>query len=83
MLDYLWVGIGGALGSVAQFWISGLVAQRYGPTFSCATSLSLQTLAWANGSEWFYTTVKVALSVLLLHPALWIGSFAVSVMNKL
>ncbi len=29
MLAYLWVALGGALGSVARFWISGLVAERY------------------------------------------------------
>ena len=28
-MSYLWVAIGGALGSVARFWISGLVAERY------------------------------------------------------
>jgi CrcB protein len=27
MLAYLWVAIGGALGSVGRFWISGLVAE--------------------------------------------------------
>ncbi len=26
MLNYLWVSLGGAIGSVARFWISGLVA---------------------------------------------------------
>src|SRR5882724_2239035 len=29
MLAYLWIAIGGALGSVARFWISGLVAEKY------------------------------------------------------
>lgn len=33
MLAYLWVAIGGALGSVARFWISGLVAERYAHAF--------------------------------------------------
>jgi CrcB protein len=37
MLSYLWVSVGGALGSAARFWISGLVAQRYGPTFPLGT----------------------------------------------
>ncbi len=33
MLTYLWVALGGALGSVARFWISGLVAERMGKVF--------------------------------------------------
>ena len=30
MRSYHWVSIGGAIGSAARFWISGIVAQRYG-----------------------------------------------------
>lgn len=37
MLSYLWVSIGGAIGSAARFWISGVVAQRYGQTFPYGT----------------------------------------------
>ncbi len=37
MLSYLWVGIGGALGSVARFWASGLVARHLGETFPWGT----------------------------------------------
>ncbi len=37
MLSYLWVSIGGAIGSVARFWISGAVAERYGQTFPWGT----------------------------------------------
>jgi fluoride exporter len=37
MLGYLWVSIGGAIGSAARFWISGLVAERYGQTFPYGT----------------------------------------------
>lgn len=37
MLAYLWVAIGGALGSVMRFWLSGLVATRYGETFPWGT----------------------------------------------
>jgi len=36
MLSYLWVGIGGALGSIARFWLSGLIAERY-PVFPVNT----------------------------------------------
>jgi CrcB protein len=37
MLSYIWVSVGGAIGSAARFWISGLVAQRYGQTFPFGT----------------------------------------------
>jgi CrcB protein len=37
MLAYLWVAIGGALGSVGRFWLSGLVAERFGETFPWGT----------------------------------------------
>jgi CrcB protein len=39
MLAYLWIAIGGALGSVSRFWISGMVAERVGETFPWGTVL--------------------------------------------
>lgn len=39
MLAYLWVAIGGALGSVARFWFSGLIARQFGETFPWGTLL--------------------------------------------
>ncbi len=37
MLSYIWVSLGGAIGSAARFWVSGFVAQRYGQTFPHGT----------------------------------------------
>ncbi len=37
MLAYLWVAIGGAFGSVSRFWLSGLIATRFGETFPLGT----------------------------------------------
>ena len=37
MFSYIWISIGGAIGSVGRFWISGLVAQRFGQTFPYGT----------------------------------------------
>jgi len=37
MLAYLWVAIGGALGSVARFGLNGLVSARFGETFPWGT----------------------------------------------
>ena len=33
MLSYIWVMVGGALGTGARFWVSGFVAQRIGEFF--------------------------------------------------
>ena len=34
---YLWVAIGGALGSVGRCWLSGFIADRFGSTFPWGT----------------------------------------------
>ena len=39
MFEYLSIALGGALGSVARYWVSGVVAQRYGETFPLGTLL--------------------------------------------
>ena len=36
-IAYLWVALGGALGSVSRFWLSGFVAARFGETFPFGT----------------------------------------------
>jgi CrcB protein len=36
-MAYLWIAIGGALGSVARFWFSGIVARHFGETFPWGT----------------------------------------------
>lgn len=37
MLNYIWISLGGAIGTAARFWFSGVVAQRYGQTFPYGT----------------------------------------------
>ena len=37
MLNYLSIMLGGALGTGARFWLSGLVASRYGEVFPLGT----------------------------------------------
>ena len=37
MVSYFVVAIGGALGSVARFWASGAIAERFGETFPFGT----------------------------------------------
>jgi CrcB protein len=58
MWSYIWVAIGGALGSVARFWASGFVARQFGETFPWGTlivnltgSLVIGFFATATGPE--------------------------------
>jgi fluoride exporter len=37
MSAYLWVALGGALGSTARYWLSGVVANRFGESFPWGT----------------------------------------------
>ena len=37
MRMYFWIGLGSALGGMARYWLSGLIAGRYGDTFPWGT----------------------------------------------
>src|ERR1700731_4552746 len=39
MESYIWVAIGGALGTVGRYWLSGVVARLVGETFPWGTLL--------------------------------------------
>ena len=39
MQNYLWIALGGALGSMARFWAAGVVARQLGETFPWGTLL--------------------------------------------
>lgn len=128
MISYFWVTLGGAIGSAARFWISGLVASQYGATFPLGTlvvnvtgsfvigllaaladpagrflatpafreffmigicggyttfsSFSLQTLALAQEGEWLRAGLNAVASFALCLFAVWLGAFAVSMLNK-
>jgi CrcB protein len=36
-IAYLWVALGGALGSAGRFWLNGLVSDKFGATFPWGT----------------------------------------------
>jgi len=36
-LAYLWIALGGALGSVGRFWLNGIVSRHFGETFPWGT----------------------------------------------
>ena len=37
MLSYIWIALGGALGTTARYWLSGVVARSVGETFPWGT----------------------------------------------
>ena len=49
MLAYLWVAIGGALGSVGRFWLNGFISGRFGESFPMGTLIINVTGSFAIG----------------------------------
>jgi fluoride exporter len=49
MLIYFWIMFGGALGTGARFWASGLVAERFGEVFPLGTLVVNVTGSFAIG----------------------------------
>jgi CrcB protein len=39
VVEYFWIAVGGALGSVGRYWFSGFIAERFGETFPWGTIL--------------------------------------------
>ena len=66
MRDYLWIALGGALGSVSRFWVSGLVAQRLGEGFPLGTLLVNVTGCLAIG---FFSGLTDPQSGFSVHPS--------------
>jgi CrcB protein len=54
MVLYLWVAIGGALGSVGRFWLNGIVSRHFGETFPWGTMLINITGSFLIG---FFATI--------------------------
>src|SRR3990172_3692938 len=54
MFAYLWIALGGALGSVSRFWFSGVVARQFGETFPWGALLVNVTGSFAIG---FFATL--------------------------
>lgn len=55
MTTYFWIGLGSGLGGMARYWLSGLVAQRFGEVFPGGT-------LFVNVSGSFLIGVAAALS---------------------
>jgi fluoride exporter len=48
-MEYLWIALGSALGGVARYWLSGVVAQRFGEAFPVGTLIVNVTGSFAIG----------------------------------
>ena len=56
MILYVLIGLGGAIGSVARFWLSGLVANQFGSTFPWGTLVINVTGSFVIG--FFFTLTE-------------------------
>ncbi len=65
MLTYFWIMLGGALGTGARFWASGLVAERMGETFPLGTLFVNVTGSFIIG---FFATMTDPTGSLLVSP---------------
>jgi CrcB protein len=65
MLNYLWVMLGGALGTGARFWLSGFVASRFGELFPLGTLVINVTGSFAIG---FFAAFSDPQSPFLIAP---------------
>jgi CrcB protein len=64
---YLWVAIGSAVGGVARFWLSGLIAaSKWGGTFPLGTLVINVTGSFVIG---FFSTITDTEGRLLVSPA--------------
>ena len=80
MLDYVWVAVGGALGSPPwfrqQFFMLGICGGY--TTFS---SFSLQTLNLVEDGQWLYAGANVIISVVSCLVAVWLGHLLATAIN--
>ena len=66
MLEYLLIALGGALGSVARYWVSGFVAQRVGEVFPFGTLIVNVSGSLLIG---FFATLTAPDGRFLVNPA--------------
>jgi fluoride exporter len=37
IMTYLWLGLGGAIGTISRFWLNGVISRQFGETFPFGT----------------------------------------------
>src|SRR5487761_2176409 len=64
-MTYLWVALGGAIGTTGRYWLSGLVARSIGETFPWGTLIINVTGSFAIG---FFSTLTSSEGRFLVGP---------------
>jgi len=62
---YLWIGLGGAMGTVGRYWLSSAVAAWFGELFPWGTLIINASGSFAIG---FFATLTDSQGVLLVRP---------------
>jgi len=62
---YLWIGLGGAIGTVGRYWLSSAVAAWFGELFPWGTLIINVSGSFAIG---FFATLTDSQGVLLVRP---------------
>lgn len=63
--DYVWIALGSALGGVGRYWLSGLIARRFGEVFPIGTLVVNVTGSFLIG---LVATLTDPEGRLLIHP---------------
>ncbi|TMP97272.1 MAG: fluoride efflux transporter CrcB [Verrucomicrobia bacterium] len=48
-MEYLWIALGSALGGVGRYWLSGVIARRFGEAFPVGTLVANATGSFVIG----------------------------------
>ena len=65
MVNYLFIGLGSALGGISRYWLSGFLAQRFGESFPVGTLVVNVSGSFLIG---FFATLTGADGRLLVGP---------------
>ncbi len=65
MLNYLCVGLGGAIGTIGRFWLTGVISRRFGDTFPLGTLVINVTGSFVIG---FFATMTAPEGRWLVSP---------------
>ena len=93
MQNYFWVAIGGALGSMARYWCSGMAAALFGETFPWGTLIVnvvgsliigfFATITGPDGRLFVGTTMRVFVMIGLIGGYTTFSSFSLQTLNLL
>jgi CrcB protein len=84
-LIFVAVGIGSAIGGLARYALSGLVARSFGETFPWGTlvvNVLGSLLSLAQDGEWLRASANVGLSVAACLVAVWLGALLGAWVNR-